>query len=115
MANMLQAGAMWLAGQLNDHASDPIVYSRASVSLTLNAVLGQTQFESDSGDGLVTRFESRDFIVDYACLARLGDPQDGDLIQLGNQTFEVLTLSGAQPFRFADRHRIKIRIHTKEI
>lgn len=46
MANILQAGAMWLAGQLNDHASDPIVYSRASVSLTLNAVLGQTQFES---------------------------------------------------------------------
>jgi hypothetical protein len=107
MTNMLRDGANWLAQQMGEHASDPIVYSRASVSLTMRATLGQTQF--------VTRYESRDFIVDFACMGRLGEPLDGDLIQLGDQQFEVLSISGEQPYRFVDRHRVQIRIHTKEI
>jgi len=115
MTNMLRDGANWLAQQMGEHASDPIVYSRASVSLTMRATLGQTQFESIANDGSMTRYESRDFIVDYACMGRLGEPLDGDLIQLGDQQFEVLSISGEQPYRFVDRHRVQIRIHTKEI
>jgi hypothetical protein len=119
MTNMLREGAAWLTKQLLENASDPITYSRGSVSLTLCATIGSTSFDSEQADGTITRFESRDYILQAQEAAKLletlGLPEDGDLINDGVNTYEALALTGAQPFRHSDRHRTIIRVHTKQI
>jgi hypothetical protein len=116
MGNMLSTGADWIAGKLIDSASDPVTYSRDSVSFNIDATKGSTAFDSDQGDGGFVRFESQDFIFKASQLFdRIGLPKDGDLIHDGTHNYEVLALSGAQPFRYCDRHRTLIRVHTKQI
>lgn len=116
MTNMLKEGAAWLNKQIADHARDPITYSRGAVSLTLYATIGNTAFDSEQADGSMIRYESRDYVIEAAKLVPLlGLPQDGDLIHDGDHTYELLSLNGAQPFRYSDRHRTIIRVHTKQI
>ena len=116
MSNMLRDGATWLTKQLLDNASDPITYSRGAVSLTMCATIGNTAFDSEQADGSMIRFESRDYIFEAAKLVPLlGLPQDGDLIHDGDHTYELLALNGAQPFRYSDRHRTLLRVHTKQV
>lgn len=114
--NMLRQGAIWLARQMIDNASDPITYSRDAVSLSIQAVKGTTSFDSEQADGSMIRFEAIDFLIEAATLLpSMGLPQDGDLIHDGEHTYELLALSGVQPFRYSDRHRTIIRVHTKQI
>lgn len=116
MANLLKTGANWLAEQMLSHASDCITYTRDAVSIDMQATVGSTAFESDQGDGGFVRFESKDFIFQAKKLVdRIGLPKDGDTIHDGQHTYEVLSLSGSQPFRYCDRHRTLIRVHTKQI
>jgi hypothetical protein len=114
--NMLRDGAAWLAQQIDDHATDPVTYSRDSVSLSIQATKGSNSFDSEQADGSMIRFESVDFLITASTLVPLmGLPQDGDLIHDGEHTYELLALSGVQPFRYSDRHRTKLRVHTKQI
>lgn len=116
MSNMLSQGAAWMAGQLLANASDPITISRGAITLALQAMIGSTSFDSVESDGSITRFESKDFIVEAAKLVgTIGLPQDGDLINDGKHSYEALALTGEQPFRYSDRHRTLIRIHTKQV
>ena len=114
--NMLSEGATWLKTQLLENASDPITYSRGAITMSLCATIGTTAWDSEQADGSMIRFESRDYILEAAKLVPLiGLPQDGDLIHDGKHTYEVLALNGTQPFRYSDRHRTIIRVHTKQI
>ena len=116
MTNMLSDGSAWLVQQMMDHASDSITYSRGAVTVPMQATIGSTAFDSEQADGSMIRFESRDYIVEAAKLVPLmGLPQDGDLINDGKHTYEALALNGSQPFRYSDRHRTLLRIHTKQI
>ena len=113
---MLRDGAAWLTRQIANHASDPITYSRGAVSLSITATKGTTSFDSEQSDGSMIRFESIDYLIEAATLTpTMGLPQDGDLIHDGDHTYELLALNGAQPFRYSDRHRTIIRVHTKQI
>lgn len=114
--NMLRNGAAWLTRQIADNASDPITYSRGSVSLSIQATKGTTSFDSEQADGSMIRFESIDYLIEAATLIpTMGLPQDGDLIHDRDHTYELLALNGAQPFRYSDRHRTILRVHTKQI
>ena len=116
MTNMLSEGAAWLNKQLLDNASDLITYSRGAITMSLCATIGSTAWDSEQADGSMIRFESRDYMIEAAKLVPLlGLPQDGDIIHDGKQTYEVLAMNGTQPFRYSDRHRTILRVHTKQI
>lgn len=122
MSNLLHQGQAWLAEQLNAHASRAVVYRRGELGAELSAVIGRSSYQQDSGDGLVTRSQVRDFLIDtqsllLSIIASL--PQAGDrIVEIdGEQTFvfEVMPLGSDPPWRYSDPFRLKLRIHTKQI
>ena len=79
-------------------------------------------YDQDDGEGIVTRSQVRDFLIDtYALLSSIIGtlPRRGDtIVEIdGNQTFifEVMALGGDPPWRYSDPFRLKLRIHTKQI
>ena len=88
----------------------------------MSAVIGRSTYQQDNGEGLVTRSQVRDYLIDTQSLLFSiigGLPKRGDrIIEIdGEQTFvfEVMSLGGDPPWRFSDPFRLKLRIHTKQI
>jgi len=120
--DLLRQGQAWLAEQLSVHASRPVVYRRGELGVELSAVIGRSTYQQDNGEGLVTRSQVRDYLIDTQSLMLSiigGLPKRGDrIIEIdGEQTFvfEVMSLGGDPPWRFSDPFRLKLRIHTKQI
>ncbi len=120
MANLLEQGAAWLAGQLQTHASTRIEYQRDNDAVILQATIGKTEFEIDDGSGVLQRVESRDYLVTTAALRLAGVqtlPVVGDRIRetQGSRTFvyEVLAPGKEPHYRYSDPFRTLLRIHTK--
>ena len=119
---MLRAGQAWLAGQLNTHASRVVVYRRGELGVELTAVIGRSPYQQDDGEGVITRAQVRDFLIDTHALllSIIGSlPKAGDrIVEIDDdQTFifEVMPLGAEPHFRFSDPYRLKLRIHTKQI
>ena len=119
---MLRTGQEWLAGQLNSHASRPVVYRRGELGVELTAVIGRSAYQQDDGEGVITRAQVRDFLIDThsLLLSIIGSlPKPGDRIVEIDDTrtfvFEVMPLGAEPHFRFSDPYRLKLRIHTKQI
>jgi hypothetical protein len=122
MPDMLRQGQEWLAAKLTNHASRPVVYRRGEWEATLEATIGRSLYDQDDGEGIVTRSQVRDFLIDTQTLLTsvIGSlPRRGDtIIEVdGDQTFvfEVMALGGDPPWRYSDPFRLKLRIHTKQI
>lgn len=103
-------------------AGAAITYSRGGSDVTLTAVVGRTPFEQVSESGMVTRFESRDFLIVAAELILDGNetlPAAGDQIRetVGGEVlvYEVLERPGIPPYRLTDQFRRALRVHTKHI
>ena len=119
---MLRAGQAWLADQLNNHASRVVVYRRGELGVELTAVIGRSPYQQDDGEGVITRAQVRDFLIDThsLLLSIIGSlPKAGDrIVEIDDdQTFifEVMPLGAEPHFRFSDPYRLKLRIHTKQI
>lgn len=112
MANLLATGAAWLTGKLQASAATTIAYRRHGVVKTIVATVGQSQFEQDPQFGIVT-ITSRDYLFPVADLEELGEPERGDTITDGENTYQVLALTGEPMFRYSDHGRTRIRVHTK--
>lgn len=119
---MLQAGQKWLAEKLTAHASRRVVYRRDELSAELSVTIGRSLYQQDDGEGVITRSQVRDYLINTADLLNsvIGSlPRRGDQIieQDGNQvlTFEAMALGGEPPWRYSDPFRFKIRLHTKQI
>jgi hypothetical protein len=122
MTDMLQKGQEWLASKLTQHASRQVVYRRGELGATLQATIGKSMYDQDDGEGIVTRSQVRDFLIDtYALLSSIIGtlPRRGDtIVEIdGEHTFifEVMALGGDPPWRYSDPFRLKLRIHTKQI
>ncbi len=122
MTDMLQKGQEWLASKLTQHASRQVVYRRGELGATLQATIGKSMYDQDDGEGIVTRSQVRDFLIDtYALLSSIIGtlPRRGDtIVEIdGDHTFifEVMALGGDPPWRYSDPFRLKLRIHTKQI
>ena len=122
MTDMLHAGQSWLSEQLKTHASRLVTYQRDTVEAELPATVGRSTYEQDDGEGIITRSQVRDFLIDTAdlMLSAIGTlPRRGDRILAtdGDTTFvfEVMALGGEPPWRYSDPFRLKLRIHTKQI
>jgi hypothetical protein len=105
-------------------AGETVTYWRGlqSVELT-NAVPGTSEHDSqDVGDGgAVVAFKTHDWIFDAAELELAGvriEPKRGDQIRHTvagvEHRYEVLA-DGRQTFRYCDRDRTRIRVHTNKM
>ena len=68
MTDMLREGQSWLAEKLKSHASRLVVYHRDSAEAELPATIGRSIYEQDDGEGILTRSQVRDFLIDTADL-----------------------------------------------
>jgi hypothetical protein len=116
MADMLSAGAEWLADQFAASASLTVAYKRGANSSQFVATIGKSMFESSGQNGVTEQWESRDYIVKTADLP-YGEPLRGDLIveDIGGVSvfYEVAAPRGVPLFHYGDAFQHLVRVHTK--
>ena len=116
MADMLSAGAAWLADQFAASASLTVAYKRGVNSSQFVATIGKSMFESSGQNGVTEQWESRDYIVKTADLP-YGEPIRGDLIveDIGGVSvfYEVAAPRGVPLFHYGDAFQQLVRVHTK--
>ena len=122
MTDMLAEGQSWLSEKLRTHASRLVTYQRDAIDVELPATIGRPTYEQDDGEGIITRSQVRDFLIDTTdlLLSPIGSlPRRGDrILETDGSTtfiFEVMSLGGEPPWRYSDPFRLKLRIHTKQI
>jgi hypothetical protein len=116
MADMLSAGAAWLADQFAASASLTVAYKRGNNSSQFLATIGKSMFESSGQNGVTEQWESRDYIVKTADLP-YGEPLRGDMIveDIGGVSvfYEVAAPRGVPLFHCGDAFQHLVRVHTK--
>jgi hypothetical protein len=114
VADLLQAGAAWLSGQLQAAAGRPVVYRRGDSEASVTCTIGRSQFESQNQSGVIENWESRDYLLPAGDLP-FGDPQRGDLVleEVGGDvlTYEVSAPRGI-PVVHYDAFRTMARVHS---
>ena len=120
MADMLEQGAVWLAGMLKQHASRGVTYVRGAESVELSATLGQTTYEVADEFGTTVEAKATDFLlsaVDLVLAGAVALPEPGDQVRVtvGDEVhvFEVMDLGGVGHWRPSDPYGHTLRIHTK--
>ena len=123
MTDMLRSGQEWLADQLKQHASRPVVYQRGIEQVSVQATIGRTMLKLDDGYGGVRmEWTDRDFLIQTADLilgAALVTPERGDrvreTVRANTSVYEVMAYGGEPAWRFSDPFGKLLRIHTKFI
>jgi hypothetical protein len=123
VGDLFEAGATWLAGQLKQHASQEVTYSRGGGSVVLRATAGPQPLRLTGQYGAVTvEWSNTDWVIPAADLVIGGQqatPEPGDKIRrvMGGvvYVFEVLAPRGEPVWRYSDAHRAMIRVHTKQV
>ncbi len=98
--------------------SRTVVYSRGTDSISVQAAVGKTAFEVDDGYGLMTTFESRDYLIASADLLladEIIEPRRGDTISEGGKVYEVMAPGKEDACRPSDQYGVTWRIHTKQV
>jgi len=118
MADVLAESAAWLDGMRREHMSHTAAYSRGSVTNPVFASTTKSEFEVVSDQGVVERWESRDFVISLGDLP-FGMPARGDVITetLGETTirYAVMSPRGIPLWHWADAYRTAVRVHTKMV
>ena len=122
MADILEQAAAFLGRMRVAHLSRTVTYQRGADSVDVAATVGKTQFEIDSGYGVVETFQSRDFLIAATDLVLGGEqvePRQGDRVRetIGEtvHVHEVMAPGKAPCWRWSDPYRTTLRIHTKEV
>ena len=122
MTDLLERGVAWLDDQRKRHLARTITYLRGADQVEVDATIGRTAFEQADEYGVIHRTESRDYLVSAADLVLDGvveRPKAGDRVRETADEqlliYEVLAPGGEPPWRWSDRHRRTLRIHTKYV
>lgn len=123
MPDVLRNGSDWLADQLKEHASRPVVYRRGADEVSVQATIGRTLLKLDDGYGGVRmEWTDREFLIHADDLVLNGNavlPERGDLIRetQGGKTFvyEVMAPGKEPAWRWSDVFRKVLRIHAKQV
>ena len=118
MADLLASGASWLADRLAASAGRTVRYVRGQTTVNITATVGQSLFEAAGQNGVMERWESRDFVIKTGSFP-LGVPERHDRVidtQGGaDVTYEVAAPRGVPVWRYGDGFRATMRIHAKAI
>lgn len=123
MANLLAVGQAWLTEKLKTYAGESVLYKRGDDNVAITAVLGRSQGEVVDGDGSAQlKWTDADFLLAAADLVLIGErttPRAGDQVlrtMAGKvYTFEVGALPGLDVWNWADEHRTRMRVRTKQV
>ena len=124
MTDILRKASAFLEKLRHTTATSPVTYRRGDRAVyDVPATIGRTEYQQDDGAGVITRAESRDFLILACDLVFDGMPalpEPGDRIEetQGGTLFvyEVLPVGGMQPhYRYSDPYRQTLRVHTKLI
>lgn len=99
------------------HAGVAVTLTRGSVSVELTAVRGASEEQMDGSQGARLRSFVRDYLIeadDYDFGEGPVHPALGDRITDDGRTYEVGTPSDDKPWRWHDRARSRLRVHTVE-
>lgn len=123
MTDIFRTSSTWLEAKRHAIATSDVTYRRGDRSVCVPATIGRTEYQQDDGYGIITKAESRDFLILAADLVLDGMlvlPEVGDRIDEmqcdKTFTYEVLPIGGQQTqYRYSDPFRQTLRIHTKLI
>lgn len=122
MPELLKTGLAWLSDQLKEHNSRPVVYARGEQTVTIQAVIGKTEYEKRQRDGVQIKVRSRDFIIQRDDLILNGsqiEPRTGDHIFETDggivYKYQLLPIDDKNNFSEPDPFRIGYRIHAKYV
>lgn len=110
---MLHSGLSWLADTLSAQAGQSVTYSRASASVSLNAVVGRQRRQEDGVESMSVDGNSRDFLIRAADLVLSGSaakPARGDLVaEASGREYEVTD------WRYSDAACLVYRVSTVRV
>lgn len=114
--NMMAWGAEWHSREQRKWVAGWVSYQRGNVTHPVRATPDRSLWETQDQNGLVERWESRDFIISAIDLP-FDPPERGDRIietTAGGAvlTYEVLAPRGERVWKW-DSFRTAMRIHTK--
>jgi hypothetical protein len=120
--DLLKAGSEFLRSQRKAHMATLVTYYRGATSIPVYATGGRTQAENVDTDGSITvSANSHDFLINAADLQISGvqfEPAEGDRIVDTEGgfavTYEAMADLGEPCFRYTDRFRGVVRVHTKQ-
>lgn len=118
MSNLMHSRAAFLAAQRHAHMTETVTYRRGSDAAELDASRGHSDLEAETDYGVVIEVQTADFLVraeDLVLGGLVALPHEGDRIEADGKTFEVRAPGGQAPWRYADAHRLTLRIHTQEL
>lgn len=117
MADLLRAGATWLAGALKNNASQSVTYRRGANSVTVLAIIGSLDNSISAAFGGVSLDRwGVDFMISVDDLEIDGEaiePELNDQIDYGGATYFVARPDSSQPWFYSDLDGLTYRIHTK--
>ena len=120
MSNRFATAGARIASRLKSRIGNSVTYSRKSgnttTTETITAWRGNEQEDVTNPGGQVSRVDSTD--RDYLFLATdlaMGEPEEGDRITDGSETFEVKPVQGNPAWRWSDESRLIRRVHTKQV
>ncbi|AMV18908.1 hypothetical protein [Planctomyces sp. SH-PL14] len=106
---------------LDEIESVCITYRRGNQSVDLRAVVGETRSIDDTGKGQVITSRTRDYLIRTDALVLNGEqvePRTLDKIEQEINgvatTWTVRNDDAGECFRYSDRSRRRLRIHTQE-
>lgn len=121
MPDMLRDALVWLAGQLKANVSQIVTLRRNGFAdqTGVAATIGATTEDVDDHEGGLIRLQARDYLIQAADY-RPGNvqslPKSGDrIIEVDGSQFEAMDVPGDGVWRWSDRYRILLRVHTKKV
>ena len=97
-----------------EHFAVSITYSDGSYSVTVPAVVSQTQYEQSDGQSL-TRHVYRDYLIQASALilnSVVTKPARHHTITEGSKTYKVASPIGEDVFGYDDENELILRVHT---
>jgi hypothetical protein len=118
--DLLAKSASWLEKTRTKYAAQDVHFLRGDSSVAIRATIGRSLFEDTDNYGLLTRTETRDYLILAADLL-MDDvpvtPKPGDQIIEGGLEdgliHEVADPPGQPCWRWSDQYHTTYRIHTK--
>lgn len=112
--DVLQASSAWLESMRQTHRTVSVTYTASGGSpQTITATVGRTEFELVDANGIVTRVNSRDYLITASQLNAA--PKAGDKILDGGHAYAVNEYGSEPAWRWSDAWHQTYRVHCKEV
>lgn len=122
MANFFSTAASFASAAAKGNAGTSITYRRGTLSASLTATKGRSEFAELDNNGHLVRTESRDWLMeadDIVLGGRAVLPQRGDRIEETaggtKHVYELMQFGDEPPWKYSDEERVRIRVHTREV